>query len=613
MALPVQEHVASHQRPLLSPRLIDRVALLLIAAQVGYFAWSTSTTWFRQDDYVELLLASRAGGFPGTLFQEFNGHLIPAALALVSGVHWLFGMNWSAVVAIAAVMQLAASVLTWLAIRSFLGPRLLTLFLFVSYLSSVLVFQTLLWWCTINIYLPLQIAFPAALLLLQLALRKRSIFYALLPSAAVLIGSLFFEKCLTITPFLIILVAATQLTPTSKSTPRERLREAKLPLLVLVATTVAYGLVYQLITHSSPSRPQLDLSRLSTFSLDPLFRVFLPSFTGGPFPVGRISASGPGGFNFDLAGSTQMWVNGLMALGLFVWSVVTFKKVLRYWAIISGFALVNLAIIILSGRKWSSLNPRYYSELVFPTILLLGLALGVGRFADTPRRRVARSGSNHFAKVPKVLMTAIASIFLIAIATSNMNGMREVLAPAPARSYSANALRSSAAIGHPVTLIRQYVDKSLINGIFLRNMNFTYVILQPMAGPWAFADAATDAYMVREDGTVVPATSSRQTIPLYKPGLCNIDLHDGIPKRLELNRDLFRWSWHGSISAAARNDVEISVEWGAAPTTFSILNGPSTTLFFINGGGDSITLTAKGGDVCVTDLGFGKLVEDQSR
>jgi hypothetical protein len=577
---------------------------------VGYFAWSTSTTWFKQDDYAELLLASRVGGFPGTLFQEFNGHLIPAVLALVSGVHWLFGMNWSAVVAITAAMQLMASVLTWLAIRSFLGPRLLTLFLFVSYLSSVLVFQTLLWWCTITIYLPLQIAFPAALLLLQLALRKRSIFYALLPSAAVLIGSLFFEKCLTITPFLIVLVAATRLTPTSKSSPRERLREAKLPLLVLVATTVAYGIVYQLVTHSSPYRPQLELSRLSTFSLDPLFRVFIPSFTGGPFPVGRISEPGPG--MFDLTGSTQMWVNGLVALGLFVWSVFTFKKVLRYWAIIGGFFLVNLAMIILSGRIWS-LNPRYYAELVFPTILLLGLGLGAGLFADTPSRRTADSGPSQFVKVPKVLISAVASIALIAIATNNMTGMRVHLEPAPARSYSANALRSSAEIGHPVTLIRQYVSGSMINGIFLPNLNFTYVVLQPMAGPWAFADAATDAYMVREDGTVVPATSSHETVPQYEPGLCNIDLKDGIPKRLNLNGDPFPWSWYGSITAAARNDVEISVEWNAASANFSIPSGTSTTLFFIKGGGNAITITARGGDVCVTDLGFGNLVEDQSR
>jgi hypothetical protein len=610
MALPVHEHVASDQRPSLSPRFIDSAALLFLAAQVAYFAWSTSTTWFKQDDYAELLLASRAGGFPGTLFQEFNGHLIPAVLALVSGVHWLFGMNWSAVVAITAAMQLIASVLTWLAIRSFLGPRLLTLFLFVSYLCSVLVFQTLLWWCTITIYLPLQIAFPAALLLLQLALRKRSIIYALLPSAAVLIGSLFFEKCLTITPFLILLVAATRLTPISKTSARERLREAKLPLITLVATTVAYGVVYQLVTKSSPYRPQFEASRLSTFTLDPLFRVFLPSFTGGPFPIGRISEPGPG--MFDLTGSTQLWVNVLLVIGLFMWSVFTFKKVLRYWAIIGGFFLVNLAMVILSGRIWS-FNPRYYAELVFPTILLLGLGLGAGLFADTPRRQTAGSEPVHFTNAPKVLITAIASIALITIATYNMNGMRELLEPAPARPYSANALRSSAEIGRPVTLIRQYVGSSLINGIFLPNLNFTHVVLQPMAGPWAFADATTDAYMVQEDGTVVPATSSHETVPLHEPGLCNIDIQDGIPRRLKLNGNPFPWSWYGSISAATQNDVEISVEWNAEPAKFSILSGTSTTLFFVKGSGDSITVTAIGGDVCVTDLGFGNLVEDQSR
>lgn len=346
------------------------------------------------------------------------------------------------------------------------------------------------------------------------------------------------------------------------------------------------------------------------FTLDPLFRVFLPSFTGGPFPIGRISSPQPG--MFDLTGTTQMWVNGLLALGLFMWSVFSFKNVPRYWAIIGGFFLVNLAIIMLSGRQ-RLLNPRYYSELAFPTILLIGLALGAGLFADTPRRRTVRSKPIQFAKVPKVLITAVASISLIAIAAYNMNGMRELREPAPARSYSETALRSSAEIGHPVTLIRQHVSSSIINGIFLKNMDFTYVVLQPMAGPWAFADAASDAYMVREDGTVVPATSSHETVPLYEPGLCNVDLQDGIPRQLKLNGDPFPWTWYGSITTAARNDVEISVEWDAAPATFSVPNGTSTTLFFIKGGGNSVTLTAKGGDVCVTDLGFGNLVEDPDR
>ena len=610
MAVPVQTVEENTQRRSLSPRSIDIAALVLIALQVAYFAWSTSTTWFKQDDYAELLLASRAGGFPGTLFHEFNGHLIPAVLALVSAVHWLFGMNWSAVVAVTAAMQLAASFLTWRALRGLLGARLLTFFLFAVYVGSVLIFQTLMWWCTITIYLPLQIAFPAALLLLQRAIRTKSKFDAALPALAVLIGSLFFEKCLTITPFLILLVAATRLTPTSGSKARDRLREAKVPLIILTATTLIYAVIYQLVTRTSPYRPQFEASRLSDFTLDPFFRVFLPSFSGGPFPVGRIAAPGPG--MFDLTGSAQMWLTAIFVIGLVAWSLARFRNVLRYWVIIAGFFLVNLAMVVLSGREWT-LNPRYYAELVFPTILLVGLAIGGGLFSDTPRRRPQGVRTIQFSMFPRVALTAVASIAVLAIAVNNMNGMRKLLEPAPALAYSETALRSSEQIGHPVTLIRQYVSSSIINGIFLHDLNFTYVVLQPMAGPWKFADAAIDPYMALEDGTVVPAGTSHETVPQYENGLCNIDLHDGVPKLLTMNGDPFPWTWYGSLTAATRSDVQITVDWNADPTTFTIPNGVSNTLFYIPGGGKTMTVTATGGDVCVTDLGFGNLVRDPFR
>jgi len=583
---------------------VDAAALVLITAQVAFVAWSTSTTWFKQDDYAELLLASRAGGFPGTLFHEFNGHLIPAVLALVSAVHWLFGMNWSAVVAVTAFLQLAASFLTWRVIRSMFGLRPIGLFLFLVYLTSVLAFQTAMWWCTITLYIPLQIAFPTAMLLLQRALRTRSRIDAALPAVAILVGSLFFEKALTITPFLILLVAATNLVPSSAATARGRLKEAKAPLLWIIGVTIAYGVIYQLITRSSPYRPQFEADRLTNFTIEPLSRVFLPSLTGGPFPLGRVAPPLPGMFN--LPSSLQVWLTCIGTIALIAWSAFRFRGTARYWSIFAGFFLVNLLMVLLSGREWS-LNPRYYAELLFPTVVLLGLALGLSVIDPPHRRQPPRTTfSPQHRRIRLAIGTAV-GLLMIIVAASNMNEMRKVMEPAPAWSYSEQALRSSEALGHPITLIRQFVSGEIINGIFLRDLNYTYVVLQPMAGPWAFADASSDPYMVLEDGTVYPARGTRDFAPIFKPGTCNVDLKDGSTAALEVPGDTYPWSRYGSITTTAAAEVGITVDWNGAPVFFTVPSGTATTLFFLVGGGERISLTATGGDVCVSDMSIGRL------
>ena len=593
------------------------MALALIAAHVVLVAWSTSTTWFKQDDYALLLRASTAGGFPGTLSQDFIGHLFPGQLALISAVHGLFGMNWTAVVLITALLQFMASFFTWRVLRSIFGRRPVALLLLVTYLTSVLAFQPVMWWCTVVLYLPLQIAFPAALLLMQRALRTRSRIDAALPAVVILLGALFFEKALTITPFLILLVASTKVLPTSSETARERLKEAKAPLIWVTGITIIYGVIYQILTRNSPYRPQFETSRLSNISLDSLTHLFLPSFTGGPLPVGTTTPRfatlyfTPSALQMSIT-SVQVWATALVVVGLIAWSLITFRTGLRFWLMIAGFFLANLLTLVFSGRQWIP-NPRYYAELLFPTVVLLGLATGASAINPPVRRRPVSIDALPRGRPIRIGAGCAVAISMIFVASINMNEIRKVMEPAPAKAYSENALRTSAEIGRPVSLIRQFAPGDIINGIFLNGVNFTETVLAPLSGPWNFSDASTDPYMVLDDGSVVPATTSHETVPFYTSGLCNLDLVDGTSSRLQLNGDPFPWTWYGSLTAATKSDVTIAVDWNQGPTTFTLPAGVSRTLFFIPGGGDSLQVTVEGGDVCVVDLGFGNLMPDQSR
>ena len=596
----------------ISPRTVERFAFVLISIQVIFVAWSTSTTWFKQDDFVQLFRASRLGGFPGNLFNVYIGHLTPGAFTFYAINHKLFGMEWTSIAVVVGTLQLFATFLTWRVIRSLFGVRPISLLLLVVYVSSVLVFTPAMWLSSLMMYLPLQVALPASVLLLQRYFRSPTKVNAVLPTIAVFISLLFFEKCLFITPFLICLVAATPLTERSATTVKKRLVESRIPLLILTTSTSIYGVFYLYLSRSSHDRPQLEMSRILDFTLDPIFKVFNPSMIGGP----GIRREGVLGIAHIAAASN--WFE-LIASNVFIFTLIAFSAIYvvrwaRFWIILYGFALLNIILLVAAGRGWVIDNPRNMSEIVFPAVVLIGLALGAGVFEPDP---VWKRTLPQFFK-GKSLPAAIGALFALVVLTNATFHAREVrigLSPAPAYVYTKNALSSSQEIRHPVTLIHQYVSGDLLNGVLGEGkfLNFTSTILKPSNGPWTFADAARDAYMVLEDGTVVPAGTSHETVPQYENGLCNIDLHDGVPKKLTLNGDPFPWTWYGSITAATRNDVQITVDWNADPTTFTIPNGVSNTLFYIPGGGNTMTVTAIGGDVCVTDLGFGNLVRDPFR
>lgn len=595
-----------------SGRLITAVSALLIGGQVLFVGWAVSTTWFKQDDFALLLRASSAGGFPSSAFDIYIGHFIPGVISLFAIAHKAFGMNWSVIVVTVMALQLVASLLSWQVFQSFFGRGRIAVVLLAVYVASTMTFTTTMWWASAAMYLPLQIGFPASLLLLQRALRHRSAVNALLPTLAVAGATLFFEKSVVITPFLILLVAATPITADAPTRAKERLVSARMPLGILTAATFCYGILYLIISRSSNESPQFEIGRLSEFTLRPITETLIPSLIGGPqtYLVGDLNSiqifSSPALFETVLSFA--------LIAGLFIYSVTRVVRWARYWFILAAFAIINVLLLVTAGRGWVIMNPRNMSELVFPMILLLALALGLSRFESEPRLKPTKAQTVVKPLVISVLLSAFA-IFVLVNATFNARTVRYFLSGAPAYGYTENALRSSTSFSAPVDLVRQYVSGDLING-FLgdgKRVNFTSTILRPSNGPWNFVDSSTNPYMVLDDGTVVPARSSRETVPQFEIGLCYIDLHDGVPTDLLLNGDPFPWTWYGTITTSAKTEAVITVDWNQGPVQFVIPPNSATTVFYLPGGGNNITITANGGDVCVSDLGFGNLVPDDTR
>jgi len=385
-----------------------------------------------------------------------------------------------------------------------------------------------------------------------------------------------------------------------------------MPLGILTAATFCYGILYLIISRSSNESPQFEIGRLSEFTLRPITETLIPSLIGGPqtYLVGDLNSiqifSSPALFETVLSFA--------LIAGLFVYSVTRVVRWARYWFILAAFAIINVLLLVTAGRGWVIMNPRNMSELVFPMILLLALALGLSRFESEPRLKPTKAQTVVKPLVISVLLSAFA-IFVLVNATFNARTVRYFLSGAPAYGYTENALRSSTSFSAPVDLVRQYVSGDLING-FLgdgKRVNFTSTILRPSNGPWNFVDSSTNPYMVLDDGTVVPARSSRETVPQFEIGLCYIDLHDGVPTDLLLNGDPFPWTWYGTITTSAKTEAVITVDWNQGPVQFVIPPNSATTVFYLPGGGNNITITANGGDVCVSDLGFGNLVPDDTR
>jgi len=564
-----------------------RIAVaIIIVAQAAFLTWWVSNTWFKQDDFVLLYRTTAEGGFPGSLFTEYAAHLIPGIIGAFWILRSLFGMQWWPFVVVIVGAQVAASYLTWRVLRSFFGSRPVAVLLLLVYSASVLTFGTNMIAMSAIQYLPMQIAFPATILILQRYIKRPALGTAVGAAIPSLVALLFFQKALTVVPFVIVLCALTPLTKDSASSWIGRLREARKPLITMTAAAIAYATSYVIFASGSAGRPKFTLERLSRFDLAPFTQNLVPSLFGGPSWF-----SGNGAFASTADSETLI---SLVLLGaLFAWSILRQRTSIKYWALLGAMTVANLALFAFANRRMAN-QPRYMSDLVFPLVLLVGLAV-IGNSNDLfDRSSPLAKRLFRFSTFTRRALIAVAGIALVVNSATSLTTLGRAMSPAPGKDYVETARRTARAAIETPTAITQYVSY----GLFPQT---TEVILLPADLNMRFGRVVENPSMVLADGSVVPAKFDPVSQPVATGTPC---LNQPYRNRttLTMSRSPMLRNEYGRLEYTATSKATVGIIWSGPEVVIEIEPGARTLFFPITGGGQTLTMTLSNGGACIYEI-----------
>src|SRR4051795_12890243 len=187
---------------------VARTAAVLIAVQLVIRAVLACRGYFYWDD---LILTGRAGRqgllSPSYLFDDHDGHVMPAAFLVAGGITRLAPLEWIGPAISLVVLQLLASLALLRALYVILGWRPVLLVPLTFALFTPLAVPGYAWWAAALNSLPMLAALAwvcaDAILLVRTGGRR----YAITGLVAYFGGLLFFEKAAVI-PFVAFAVAA---------------------------------------------------------------------------------------------------------------------------------------------------------------------------------------------------------------------------------------------------------------------------------------------------------------------------------------------------------------------------------------------------------------------
>ncbi len=574
-----------------------RIAVaVIIVAQVAFLTWWVSNTWFKQDDFVLLYRTTTEGGFPGSLFYDIGSNLIPGIVGTFWILRSLFGMQWWPFVVTIVGAQGVASYLTWRVLRSFFGSRPIAVLLLLVYSASVLTFGTNMWAVTATQYLPMQIAFPATILILQRYIKRPALGTAVGAVIPLLVAALFFQKALMVVPFVIVLCALTPFTKDSARTWIGRLREARKPLIAMAAMTIAYGTFYAIFTSGSAGRPKFTFERLSRFDLASFTQNLVPSLFGGP---GWFSGNGA----FASTADSETLISLVLLGALFAWSIIRQRTSIKYWALLAAMTVANLALFAFANRRMAN-PPRYMSDLVFPLVLLVGLAV-IGNSNDLfDRSSPLAQRLFRFSTFTRRALIAVAGIALVVHSATSQTTLERAMSPAPGKDYVETARRTSRAAIETPTAFTQAVPPDVVTRLFFwSGENTTEVVLRPADVNIRFGRVVENPSMVLADGSVVPAKFDPVSQPIATGTPC---LNQPYRNRttLTMNNSPVRWSWYGRLEYTATSKATLGIIWSGPEVVIKIEPGAHTLFFPIVGGGQTLTVALSNGGSCIHEIKF---------
>ncbi len=582
---------------------IDRAAVALIVVQMGITVWVLLRSSFAQDDFVILAIAENSGLTADYVFQRYAGHAFSGGFLVAWVQQRLIPTSWMLSSVIRLGLQLIASLLTWRLIRSLFGRRPGSVVVFSVYTASSLTMSALAYWSASLNYVPLQVGFPAMLLLTQRAVDHGGRAWVA-PAATLAAMLLFFEKGLVIAGIVTLFVLLYPVTPSAGRTLRDRMVRQWRGLSLMWIVAVAYGSIYLFVPPEAGRGVSSEVLRRGAARL--VFSAFIPSLIGGPWRW-RGRSSG-----FPLVDTPQLGVfltRYAMLLG-FVAVCVWIPRAIKAWALVAIHLLVTFVLISryrlgAFGEQLLS-HPYYSSDTVLIAVLAIGMtALGLSWHPETrlPHALSRRSLSVMVVGTVALLGSSVTSIARFTSHTDRMTGA----------AYFERLIESAGELPQPVVLLDEQVSEQALTRLFAPRNNLSY-LLPAFAGAPAVGEVVPTLYRVAPDGGVVRGRlDGVGSFDLGRTG--EVCTNSAAPIAVTLDSNLPKGFWAVGLEYRVDRDTRVQVRHGPASNRLVTLTASASRGYFyvFEGSGSVLQLRVDTPDarLCLSGLTVGSPVIDE--
>src|SRR3954464_4579799 len=383
---------------------VARTAAVLIAVQLLVRAVLAFRGYFYWDD---LILTGRAGTqsllSPGYLFDDHDGHVMPAAFLVAGGITRLAPLNWIGPAISLVVMQLLASLALLRALHVILGWRPVLLLPLMFALFTPLSLPAFAWWAAALNSLPMLAALAWVCGDAVLLIRTGNQRYAVTALLVYFGGLLFFEKAAVI-PFVAFTIAALYAHVTSSGSVVEVWRRGVRLWVSALAVTAAWIAVYLVVVDQK--RWSFDVAMTWDLLSRSVTHGIVPGLVGGPWDWQRWAPASP-------------WATppvAVMVLGWVALAAVVIVSLLRKQRIgpvllvAVGYAVAcQIPIYLMRSSRFTALELAQTLRYLPDLVVVLAMLLAVGLCA--PNRE--RSTSLDASRVQTVVIVCLTGVFVV--------------------------------------------------------------------------------------------------------------------------------------------------------------------------------------------------------
>ncbi|MGV0835642.1 hypothetical protein [Mycolicibacterium thermoresistibile] len=562
-----------------------RAAVALIAAHLVVRAVLAFGGYYYWDD---LILVGRAGTqdllSPSYLFDDHDGHVMPAAFLLAGAVTKLAPFNWVGPALSLVVLQLLASLALLRALHVILGWRPVLLLPLIFALFTPLAVPGFAWWAAGLNSLPMLAALAwvcADAIRLVRTGRQR---YAITGTLVFFGGLLFFEKAAVI-PFVAFAVVALLYYVTGERAPLSTVWRTGWRLWVpTLALTAAWVAVYLLVVDSR--RWSLDWAMTWDLLRRSVTHGIVPGLAGGPWDWQRWAPASPWA-----TPSVTVMVLGWVALAaVLAVSVYRKQRIWAVWLVAVGYAVAcQVPIYLLRSSQFTALELaqtlRYFPDLV----VVLALLAAVGLSAPNRPSPILDA-----SRARTVAVVGVTTAFLVSSLYSTVTFLQS-WRDSPVPSYLDHALTglAQAAAESDAPLLDQEVDPLILQRVaYPENLASHMFALAPQRPD--FADATTRLQMFDRTGRLVDAqvTWVRAITPGPQPN-CGYLVQPDFPVRIGLDGPLLPADWTAEINYLANSEGSLTMSLSeGTEAKVPVRPGLNRVYVRLSGAGDAIDVAA---------------------